>query len=290
MISIFVFLFATLSGYEPTTDRRTSEPHITGDTFRGLADHVYDEQVHRVVCKSVKRGDIIFVKTELLEEFFAHYHPRIRNPYILITHNSDAPTPGPFRHYLDDPKIIAWFGQNVKGRVHPKLTPIPIGFENRCWLNGDPAVLQEERERCQGAKKEHLLYMNFAIRTRPDVRGPLAEQFQSAPFCRVGENRPYREFLGDIGRAKFVLCPRGNGLDTHRAWEALYMGSIPIVKTSAMDRVFDRLPVLIVNDWQEVTQNYLEEKWKEMEGRTYAFEKLFFDYWKELILSAKEER
>ena len=28
----------------------------------------------------------------------------------------------------------------------------------------------------------------------------------------------------------FVICPEGNGIDTHRMWEALYLRTIPIIK------------------------------------------------------------
>jgi hypothetical protein len=28
---------------------------------------------------------------------------------------------------------------------------------------------------------------------------------------------------------RFIACPRGNGIDTHRFWETLYRGSLPVV-------------------------------------------------------------
>ena len=56
-----------------------------------------------------------------------------------------------------------------------------------------------------------------------------------------------------------MLCPRGNGLDTHRSWETLYLGRIPVVKSSAMDAVFDELPVILVNNWENMTLSSLED-------------------------------
>ena len=62
-----------------------------------------------------------------------------------------------------------------------------------------------------------------------------------------------------------MLCPRGNGLDTHRAWETLYLGRIPVVKRSAMDAVFDdELPVIFVNDWENMTLSFLEAAHEEV--------------------------
>jgi hypothetical protein len=57
---------------------------------------------------------------------------------------------------------------------------------------------------------------------------------------------------------KYVLSPHGNGLDCHRTWEALILGCIPIMKTSALDPMFDGLPVLIVKNWSDVTQELLD--------------------------------
>jgi hypothetical protein len=42
-----------------------------------------------------------------------------------------------------------------------------------------------------------------------------------------------------LSEYKFWICPRGNGLDTHRAWEALYVGAVPIIKRSGLDPLFE---------------------------------------------------
>ena len=44
---------------------------------------------------------------------------------------------------------------------------------------------------------------------------------------------------------KFILSPPGAGFDCHRTWEALYLGAIPIVKTSSLDPLYKDLPVVI---------------------------------------------
>jgi hypothetical protein len=51
----------------------------------------------------------------------------------------------------------------------------------------------------------------------------------------------------------FVLSPFGNGMDCHRTWEALLCGCIPIVRSSVFDELFEGLPVLIVNNWSDIS-------------------------------------
>eukprot|EP00581_Thalassiosira_minuscula_P011257 CAMPEP_0183725922 /NCGR_PEP_ID=MMETSP0737-20130205/21903_1 /TAXON_ID=385413 /ORGANISM="Thalassiosira miniscula, Strain CCMP1093" /LENGTH=356 /DNA_ID=CAMNT_0025957093 /DNA_START=32 /DNA_END=1099 /DNA_ORIENTATION=- len=60
---------------------------------------------------------------------------------------------------------------------------------------------------------------------------------------------------------KFMLSPRGVGLDCYRTWEALYLGMIPVVKTSTLDSMYQGLPVLIVDEWSDLTPELLHGVW-----------------------------
>ena len=81
----------------------------------------------------------------------------------------------------------------------------------------------------------------------------------------------------------FVVSPFGNGLDTHRIWEALILGCIPIVCTSPLDRLYEDLPILIINDWNDVNVKLLQDtirifKDKHQKGK-YNYDKLLLSYW-----------
>ncbi|NBO25041.1 MAG: hypothetical protein EBU93_07420 [Chlamydiae bacterium] len=60
------------------------------------------------------------------------------------------------------------------------------------------------------------------------------------------------------GQYAFSISPHGNGLDCHRTWEDLILGCIVIVKTSPLDFLYEGLPVVIVKDWSEITEQNLE--------------------------------
>ena len=61
------------------------------------------------------------------------------------------------------------------------------------------------------------------------------------------------------------------------------MGAIPIVKTSASDEMFDDLPVLIVEDWNIIDQEFLLDQYVEMQQNEYNMDKLYIEYWLHLI-------
>lgn len=271
-------------------DRRSSFPFISGDTFRAYCNWIMDETGTNFIPEQVKEGDAIFVRTDMLPTFISAIHPHISNGYILVTHNDDLPIPGPSANLLEDEKLIAWFGQNVEHEGHPKLHPVPIGIANRYWSHGDIGVISQMQERVGKENRPYWLYMNFLIRTYPAERSYVYETFINRPYCVTKESVDTYVYLDDLIKSKFVLSPRGNGIDCHRTWEALLMGAIPIIKSSSLDPLYQDLPVLIVNSWDEITNEKLEKEWERIQAGSYKLEKLYAGYWLDLISSYQGNR
>ena len=59
------------------------------------------------------------------------------------------------------------------------------------------------------------------------------------------------------------------------------MGAIPICRSSALNPLYEQLPVLIVRDWPDVTPHLLRNFLVNYTIRKpfYRYEKLFADYW-----------
>lgn len=267
-------------------DAQQMRTYISGDYFRGIADHIFDERHETFDAQIVGLGDIVFVKTDYLERFVALYHAGIKYPYILVTHNSDGVAPGPCEFLLEDPKIVAWFAQNITVH-HEKLHPIPIGIANACWPHGNQRVFSYVMQQ-KNFVRDYLLYLNFQINTYFAERSQVYSLFANQPYCVVvPPNKRLQPYLEDLARSKFVLSPRGNGPDCHRTWEALYLGAIPVVRSLALDPLYDDLPVLIVQDWREISKEFLEKAYLSFVSRTYRMEKIYGEYWKDLIFSYK---
>ncbi len=272
LFPLLLFAVPWIPGREPI------DPFISGDTFRAHADFVYDELDRSIEPETVPPKSTIFTNGDFLDEFFEQVHPRIGAEYILIVHNTDRPIPGHHRDRLDDPKILALFTQNLDTTAHPKAHPLPIGLENRHWNRLNRETLQEFK--AKQLEKTHFLYCNFAKETYPAERELVMKLCGYKPYTYTCRRKPYRLFVEDVAKSKFVLAPRGNGLDTHRLWEALYAGSYPIVKSSPIDSLYEGLPVVVVKEWEEATQEFLRKKYEELSGRNdYKWEKLTIDYY-----------
>lgn len=278
---MYYFLAFILFFFQSRCDQHTF-PFISGDNLRAIANHIFDDRKRILYPEKVKERDIIFVQTYFLQKFFAFYHPKIKHPYILLTHNGDEAIPGKFLCYLQDPKVIAWFGQNVATH-HPKLHPIPIGIFNHLWEPKCASTITEVQKKivplAQRDPKTHLLYMNISVSTNHAVRKAVYDCFAQKPFCYNAQRRLFANYLQEMAHYCFVISPEGNGLDCHRTWEALHMGCIPIVKSNSLDSMYDGLPVLIVQDWNQVTEEFLQEQLEIMLKKEYSLEKLSIYYW-----------
>ena len=72
------------------------------------------------------------------------------------------------------------------------------------------------------------------------------------------ENLPYKEYLIELKRHKYCICPEGNGMDTHRFWECLYMGTIPICLKNELTEYYKLFfPIIVLNNWIELDINKL---------------------------------
>lgn len=261
-------------------EKRSSYPYVTGDTLRTLASVCIDELRIPFNTHDIHDGDIIFVRANLIKYFFDQVHPLLRAKYILITHNEDNPAIGGNGKMLDDPKLIAWFAINVEVTYkHPKLHLIPIGIANTYWPFGKIEILNAVIRKLPAIEKRHLLYINFYKEDTRESRIPIEHLFIDKPWAHRRSNRPWNEYLEDIASSYFVLSPHGNGLDCYRTWEALLLGSIPIVKSSSLDPLYEDLPVLIVKEWHDITKELLEKKYHEFKHKTFKMEKLYAQYW-----------
>ena len=292
--------------YFEIKERPSSSPYITGDSLRAYCNHIIDPAFDSFDPTKVKQDDIIFLYPHYLDIFFSKIHPHIEEPYILITHNSDHSIPrydsntpnmgsGDYSSYLDDDKLIAWFSKNATGKHH-KLFNVPIGIANA--LHGSLGNIKTLRKvNNTKLSKKYLLCMNFNSITNRVEREPIEKRFLQKKFCHryIKKERSnhiagqYTNYLKDMAASKFVLSPDGTGIECYRTWEAMYVDCIPIVKSGPLDHLYDDLPVLIVDDWNIITEELLNAKYEEFKHRTFNLEKLYIPYWINKIETVKRE-
>lgn len=237
----------------------------------------------------VKRGDAIFLRASHADDFFDHIVPHIKHPFIIVSHGEyyDGCSNTTIAKYLNHQKVIAWFSTHPCPEPYTKLHAIPLGV----WVNNRSYASHQELStlfrKLRAHKKTGLVYANFAEWADPE-RKKLVKLLHDKQWCSFRESLPFLEYFEEMANYAFTLSPRGLGIDCYRTWEALLVGSIPIVKSSWLDSIYQDLPVLIINDWKELTEEFLLQKYKELTTREYSLEKLSIDYWAFKIASIRE--
>ena len=269
--------------YLGTRLRLSSLPYITGDTIRNYANHIYDD-IEKFKPLRVKEGDKIFVKADMLEEFFKYVDPEIQNDYYLFSHNSDAVIDEKYKNLLSE-KVIYWFAQNLDFKISDNVLPIPIGLENRWYLKN--GKLKPIKKMVVKPTKKNLLILS-AFNTETNlIRKDVTDYAEKKEFITQLNSTEKIEYLNHLSRSKFNLCPEGNGLDTHRIWESLIFNCIPIVVNSSFSENFIQLgiPLLVLDDWSELLllkKNDLTIFYKKYSDINMSkFSK--FDYWENFI-------
>ena len=128
--------------------------------------------------------------------------------------------------------------------------------------------------------KSILCLVNFIVGSNKDERTLAKEYFIDKKWANVNHEYLKYDFskslhysdpevkkmrvnyYKDLKKTKFVICPRGGAVDTHRIYESLFFGCIPVIKTSFLDPMYRKLGgCWIVNDWNEVTEEECNNRW-----------------------------
>ena len=183
------------------------------------------------------------------------------------------------------PNLKTWFASNVD-MVHPTLVTVPIGLpaKTECPVHGNIQVLYEISKQRSCKRTDKLAYMNFNLHTCYEERARVHDMFTDKDWVTTGtpEVSPqgYENYLKNIRDHKFCFSPRGNGVDCHRIYECLYLGTIPIVKKTVALEQFSDLPILFIDDWSSVTPEKLEMIWNEhVVDKDWDMSKILLSYW-----------
>lgn len=268
--------------------------YISGNKFRDLAKwqyaprkgegvstkNIFPHDDYRYIENTLKKnevldGDIIYTPTffadSLLEEL-GDFNKKV----VILTHNADNNM-----HFAPPDYVIKWYSQNV-AIEHPRVYSIPIGLENDYWIGSKVAKMEEKLNETK--KHKGLVYVNHNISTNPRQRQKpyVVLNNKSWATCEMGVNgQAFDKYLDNLYNHPFMVVPNGNGMDTHRLWECLYMGTIPIVIRDTNNSFYTDLPILFLDDWEEITEKFLFDSHGEISGRTWNMNKIYFKYWKD---------
>ncbi len=247
---------------------------FSGLAFQKICDWSFDSRYPVTFnYDKVKDGDRVFLNLDYFIDFVKEitHENNEKKKFILFTHNSDKTFTNEHYNKIKDFVYRVYAINNIC--TNKNVFTIPIAFQDHPKNHFNLIVGLFLKHKL--FEKTNLVYMNFNIDTNPSKRTECFNYFNSLNWVTKKSNISKQEFMKDVVHSKYVISPEGTGIDCHRIYEAIACGSIPIVKKSntVMDDFYTKLPVLLVDEWTDVSEDFLT--------RDYQIYKISLDLWLE---------
>ena len=204
---------------------------MDSDFILVVDEHGIFRQVLHILTKHPKKYDLIYYQTD--SDFTPQYFECVK-PYV--------------RHiYAEGCRI-----------THPMITKVPVISTDFKKLKGLRNI----------DNKEILCYLpklglfddgNLHHLPGRVLREQCIKYFENKDFVTKEHSRiPHDEYSKKVSRSKFIICPMGVGVDTPKIYEAVYLGTTPIVIRNGLEDLYKKFGVLVVDDWDQVTPELLE--------------------------------
>ena len=238
--------------------------------------------------------NIFFCKTDYIMNEFKTIS-ELKNDVILITGNSDYPIDENLIMKIPS-NVKKWYGQNVLTN-DPRIIPIPIGLENKIesyrlghGIGYFDRVNEKENllNRLNTTTPTKKIYANFNVNTNYQYRSIIKNMCIKIDHITWEEpNLKISDFFDGILDYECVVCPIGNGVDTHRLWETLYSKRIPITIKSGdygIYKLYEKFPIIVLNNVNELMDyELILEKISKIKNTKYDENLLSYDYWSNII-------
>jgi len=294
VFSVMPLEYHKMTYFRDVTKRLDTLPFVSGDTFKLFSDYWLDTDHYQKAIDdtipsdfNLKQNAKIFVHTEMLDTFFSKYFSYITTIVILISHNHDAPVTEKYLKFLNDQKVIVWFAENPYFE-HPKLVPIPIGFMNahHSPIYNDHVLALKHAYLKPWTQRKITIYINFNQETNENARKGFFEYFKKFKGAMILDERTtFSTYIKHLNNSKFVLCPRGNGLDTHRFAETVRMGAIPIVQSSPLNSLYQNSTVLVLKDLKDLTEDMLVNPERYIKNMEFPKDIIYMETWLKKLYS-----
>jgi hypothetical protein len=268
----------------PTEGLNTpSEPFlpVTGEFLQGLCeytvlDRAKKEELHKIIDyvtpvdrqifieepwpKEALLAKSIFVypsrENTIARHVFKETWPNLR---VIVFHNSDygVDYEGLIPFLEAHPEVWCW-AQNAT-IWHPRIRCVPICEENRMWRGGN-ALYEPTVTVSRNVQRDIEIFMPYVSNTNP-MRTVWKEQAEAIKKMdsrlQVVGKLQKRAYLETVESTRSMICPPGNGVDTHRHWDALIKGAWAIVHnnqhTRLLMRTYPSLHLLPIEDMDDIS-------------------------------------
>lgn len=191
--------------------------------------------------------------------------------------------------FLDNPKVLMMVVSGHHNITHPKLVSMPLGPTDSHQCHKIATMAAQENSVRQNTYRKHNLLLTAGSnwKFRPAIRDCVSHNM-GAEMLTIKKKLKARKFFIKVIESAAVLCMPGLGYDSYRVWETLLLGAMPVIERGCgMDRTFWKLPVILVDDFADVTPELVHSAYVEALYRReeWEYRRLLKSFWKEVFYS-----
>jgi len=276
---------------------------IHDPAFQKLCTHIWssqktDEYINSVIrdhnpnLKIVYKSDKVTEKTgvifvglnQLIEDFFSKVTRE--TDWIVIHRTNDRSfTEDMYRNKPANVKHIYTVYCAVN---YPDVSALPVGFST---IGGEDEIIKSvASEEVEPAKTKIFVRYNYNNSGYTEQRKKSIPVLKTKSFVKVVEDQmPVDEFYRQIKAHQFTMSLKGCGYDACRTWNAIALGSIPIVTDCIEMRHFEDMPIVYCPQHiaDEITPEWLDRMAESVKGKNT--ERMRMSYWTSHLANKRQE-
>ena len=289
LIPIFIYILFKNNPTEGFIDIK-QEVLVSGQAFHDVCKYNLDYRYPIVrYDDNVREGDLVFLKVKDITSFVMK--PPGKKVRLIVGNNDETFND----HYMGlvKPYVTKVYAVNssAEGAIQ-----IPMGFRDSQYT---PHTTMFDIDKEPYEERTILCLVNFIMATTNQSftakesygeRQRALDAFTGKDWITISDYIKYDfekslnhsdeetkrrrlDYYKQLKHTKFVICPPGAGMDTHRIYESLFFGCIPIIKSSFLDPMYNKLGgCWIVQNWGDITQEECERRWQSKTGATPLFD------------------
>ena len=201
---------------------------------------------------NAQHGDTVFINIDFILNFTQKFLLRgFGKKFVIACQNSDKEFNS---QWLERLRPYALHIYTINCVIQdPMITTVPIGFGD--WsLDIIPSIQTSTTRTIE-------ILAGFRIKTNSRVRQPCLDIMQKDQRALTDITKTRQEYYERLSSSKYVVCPEGQGHDTHRVYESIYFGAIPILlKPSVLAHLYKDIPILWVESWDSIQLDWETHK------------------------------
>jgi len=239
----------------PSTARRNSYPFLACDTYFFLADIQLENEGDLHKLENGKSESVVYLNGNVTESVFHKIEEimEARNERFTAIIIGDADIP-PSNSILK--KLSIHFSE-IYCVNHPQdnksnIKSIPLGLESQRYESAGRVQNFLKVPHFEKPKRGISLLVAWNDETFVQERRMARKVLRNSPLTFEIKSRvPAKLVHSYMRRSLMVACPRGNGLDTHRFWESLYLGALPVILKRNSISEYKKWPRVELESWDE---------------------------------------